>query len=257
MSGLEAVNSALGLGSGYSRYPGETNLENSLSRFAWLVSRDVTGNTGQGWDPSFSPYYGQVSDSILIELDQQVAQLYFLIGHVPAWSSFTAAQRVNISAQTGVWLQNLIPGPDYSQDTVLLVDPATTTYQGECADPGAESSSEPCEVEFQSDCFTISMPSNRGVNAWNWSRTFGCEDYFYGVERAVDQISQTVAQIESEAGAHTDGGVGIAEIGEAVLDEVVTTKDAVGDEGGEVVIPWFVFAGAAIIGLLAWRGARV
>lgn len=254
---IDKINEAVGLGSSHPRWPGETNLENALIRFAWLVEKEYLGSPGANWTVENSQFFGQVDSQALVNLKNQVDSLYNLITLVPAWSTFTPAQRASISAQTGIWLQNLIPGPDYTQNTVLLVDPASEEFGG-CFDPALEDGPTvgPCEVAFRSDCFTLSMPSNRDFQTSNWSRTFGCNDYFYSVEQAVDLITQTVSLIDGEVGLNQDGGVGVAEIGGAVLDEVITTRDAVTDADAEIIVPWFVFAAAGVLGFLALRGLR-
>jgi hypothetical protein len=244
------------IGENVTRYPGETNLHNSVARFSYMVESEyLQGGYGTPTGMSLAAqadYQGA--------LQQRIDNLNVLVLDVPAWRNFSAMRRASISAQTGTFIQNLIPGPDFTQNTVLLWDPATTTW-GDCADPSLEAATmaeggTPCEAEFLSDCFTISMPSNRNWQTQNWVRTFGCEDFFYALQQAVDQVTLVLVEIDAALNLNTEGEVGLAELGEAVLDEVVTTKAGVTDEGAKVIVPWFAFAIAGAVGLLAWRGLR-
>lgn len=227
-----------------ARYPGETNLQNSVLSFAWAVESEYLGD----WGGSPTPLAADVDPELRMQLESRIQELYDVAGSPPRWADFTPAERVNISAQTGLFLRWFMSGPDYTQDTVLLEDPATVEWGG-CANPDdleAASNGTPCEAVFQSDCFTIAMPSNRGIQAQNYGRLFGCPDFFFKLEAAVARVSETLADIDAELGLNVDGEVGLAEVGEAVLDEVTTTKDAL-EEIGPVETPPTIKLGVALV----------
>ena len=234
-----------------ARYPGETNLQNSVLFFAWSVEAEYLGD----YSSNPAPLAADATPELRMQLETRVQDLYDVAGSPPRWADFTPAQRANISAQSGLWLRWFMSGPDYTQDTVLLEDPATVEWGG-CAnldDLEAAANGVPCEVSFQSDCYTIAMPSNRGIQAQNYGRLFGCPDFFYQLEQAVARVSETVADIDAQLSLNVAGEVGLAEVGEAVLDEVVTTKAAL-EEIGPVETPTSLKLVAALaLGLVALK----
>ena len=253
------------------RKPGVTNLQHSLERADLAIfaayrqpERDAPLDSSR------------VSQALREEFIERQDRLLDAIRNPPAWRDFPLSKKASISVQTGTGFRWLFGWTNFAQDQVEFTDPGILTWVNEgwdqtagwsyedegpapppetdylCVDSSKQfvGMTEPCEVAFQSDCFTIARPETRGKSLVpiekQFYRLFGCQDYFYTLDILAEQLSETIAKVDAALGTVDTGQVTAGELLNSTNDEVNTTSEALQDIKPTVFPTWLFLGGAAL-----------
>jgi hypothetical protein len=258
-----------------ARQPGITNLQHSYQNlidgiyFEFLFADQ--GSSALINSPKVSEYLRE-------EFLERFSRFEDWVNNPPAWKNFSLAEKAQISLLTGTGFRWITGNTNFAQDYVPLMDSGVAAYINEqapgeystfddegneffefnsyCNDPTEQfvGMTEPCEVNFESNCYSILAPSVRGESLVplerQFSRLFGCEDWLYTLKVLEDELGASIKRVNSALGTVSDGGVEVLEWLDAAGDQTDTALEFLADPVITKIPPWLLFGGAALVFVL-------